>query len=103
MAPEAAAPMLESVKARIFADHERMRGLLAEIENAANVEDSDDEGTAPSALIDAIWRLFLFFDDHLAYEERNLVPILEKAHIWGTTQVERLHKEHHDQRTVLLA
>ena len=36
-------------------------------------------------------------------EERDLAPLFERAGVWGKVQVQRLHEEHRQQRTTLLA
>jgi hypothetical protein len=95
-------PPLDVVKERVVSDHARIRKLLDRIESMAQRHEEAGRLSAPSPeLTEAVWSLFLTFDDHLAMEERDLVPHLERH--GGTTGVGRLHEEHRQQRTVLLA
>jgi hemerythrin-like domain-containing protein len=90
------APPLMQVKARVRADHARIRVVLDDLERELGRND-----LLSKELTDAIWKLFLVLDDHLGMEERDLLPHLVAA--CGPTAIEHLQREHHEQRTVLLA
>jgi hypothetical protein len=92
---------LEDVKSRIFSDHRQIRGLLDEVATAAGTLGEAD--VAEGRLTGPIWRLFLVLDDHLAYEETELVPLLLESGAWGKIRAQQLRDEHHAQRTVLIA
>ncbi len=98
-------PQLDDVRSRILTDHARIRALLGDLQRLAS-----RLGEAPSApegaetqLTEAVWKLFLVFDDHLALEERELVPIILDSGEWATIRADRLREEHSAQRTVLHA
>jgi DUF438 domain-containing protein len=94
---------LDEVQAHVRADHARIRAKLDDVARAAGKDADGAEAGASKELTDAIWELFLIFDAHLAMEERDLVPLLVETGVWGPVPVERLHDEHRQQRTVLLA
>jgi hypothetical protein len=96
-------PSLNDVKARIFSDHRKIRTLLDEVgTTAAGVLVAEHPGDERQ-LGGPIWRLFLLLDDHLAFEETELVPLLLGSGVWGKLRAQQLREEHHAQRTVLLA
>jgi hemerythrin-like domain-containing protein len=102
--PALATPSLDDIKSRILSDHREIRALLDEVANlTASISLSKEPASAVGQLTDPIWRLFLFFDEHLVYEERRLVPLLLETHDWGTIRAKRLKDEHHAQREVLRA
>jgi hemerythrin HHE cation binding domain-containing protein len=90
------APPLIQVKARVRADHARIRVVLDGLEHELGRSDF-----LSKELTDAIWKLFLILDDHLGMEERDLLPHLVEA--FGPVAIEHLQQEHREQRTVLLA
>ena len=104
MLPKPPEATLTLVQANVRADHVRIRAALDELTRLASTSAQEGGETHWSLeLTGAIWGLFLLFDDHLAMEERDLVPLLERTGVWGKVQVERMQQEHRQQRTVLLA
>jgi hypothetical protein len=91
-----AAPPLMQVKARVRADHARIRVVLNDLEQELGRNE-----LLPRELADAIWNLFLVLDDHLGMEERDLLPHLVEA--CGPAAIGHLQQEHHEQRTILMA
>jgi hypothetical protein len=97
-------PALRDIKARIEADHRRIQVLLDELQRTAEFASGPDAPeNADRPLAAPLWQLFLAFDEHLVFEERNLVPLLVKAGVWAKAQVDSLREEHRAQRTILLA
>jgi hypothetical protein len=95
---------LNEVKARVLADHRQIRTLLEDVTRvAASLSTEGDVSARESPLTGPIWRLFLGLDDHLAYEETELAPLLLESGAWGKIRAQQLRDEHHAQRTVLLA
>lgn len=90
----------EEARTRITTDHEVLRSLcraLVEVAAAA----TRHEAQRP-VVRELLAQLCSEIEDHLAYEEQVLVPILRDADAWGPVRVEELSKEHADQRAVLL-
>jgi hypothetical protein len=99
-----AKPALRDIETRIAADHRRIHVLLDELDRTAEFASrADAPQDADRELAGPLWELFLAVDDHLAFEERDLVPLLIDAGGWGKVQVEHLHAEHRSQRTALMA
>jgi iron-sulfur cluster repair protein YtfE (RIC family) len=96
-----ARPTLEHVKDCIRADHAEIRNRLAALEILAVTEDLNDSSSHSRKLTDAVWSLFLAFDQHLGTEEVELFPYVEQLE--GAERLSRLREEHAQQRTVLLA
>jgi hypothetical protein len=49
-----------------------------------------------------VWALFLAFDDHLAMEERDVLPLLRAADAWGELRANSMLAEHAEQRRAML-
>ncbi len=97
-------PDLEEVKERVFTDHRRILALLDRIDALRDsLDGSAEDAIVPPSLTEAMWKLFLDFDTHLAMEERELVPVLEGVGAWGAIRVGEMRGEHRAQRTMLLA
>lgn len=52
---------------------------------------------------DVIEQLSFEMDRHFSYEEKNVVPLLRDVDAWGPVRVDRLIREHEEQRELLLA
>ncbi len=78
-AVRAAAPHLAEAVDRLEAEHRTVTALLDEIEGVAA-----DLGPAEAriTLVRALGRLSVVLEDHLAYEEEVLVPVLEEWDEW---------------------
>jgi hypothetical protein len=74
--------------------HVQLRILFVEVENACR-EQIDPR---PSVL-----KLVQAVRDHLAMEDRLLVPALREADGWGVVRAERVAAEHAEQRELLVA
>jgi hypothetical protein len=83
-------------RARVLEQHESLRALLAVVEDAAKRVCNFEAGSM-AALRSGIADLDTTFRAHLAFEESLLVPVLPQA------ALSRLHAEHHEQRTMLVA
>ena len=79
-----------SVAARIHLEHGALARLLDTVAEAPSIH----------ALRAALWELFLQFNKHLDYEERELAPVLAKGP--DPQSATRMILEHNEQRRVLL-
>ena len=86
---------------RVKRDHATMRALLDDVERACRAL---DELRAASLLRfrDAVWTLYVAFDEHLATEEGYFAPILRTVDAWGDLRVVNMLTEHNDQRRIIL-
>lgn len=104
--PEATATLDEArdwprMAERIKRDHATMRALLDDVERACRAL----EERRPESLVrfrEAVWTLYVAFDEHLATEEGYFAPILRTVDAWGELRVVNMIVEHNDQRRVIL-
>jgi hypothetical protein len=93
---------LDEVKEHILSDHREIRAMLDEVAAiVASVPPGEDGSAALRRLSEPVWKLTLFFEEHMAFEERHLLPLLLETGDWGTIRAKRLKEEHHAQRSVL--
>lgn len=90
------------VRGRILEDHRALRGVLDRLEALARGllrgrESASDELMEQARVLDERLR------EHMALEERILVPALQEADAWGPERVERFHLEHARQREIMVA
>ncbi|MEU5211121.1 nitroreductase/quinone reductase family protein [Streptomyces sp. NPDC020742] len=67
-------PELAAALARMRAEHEKLAELLADLQEVISAE-----GTDPQVLLAEVERLTAAVEDHLTYEEEQLVPVLDAA------------------------
>jgi iron-sulfur cluster repair protein YtfE (RIC family) len=84
------------VRQRILDDHAALRRLLADVQQTLGA--AAPEPRALRALGDALRQRFA---EHLALEERTLVPALRAIDAWGEERAGRLEREHREQRARL--
>jgi hypothetical protein len=86
---------------RVKRDHAMMRALLDDVERACRALDE----RRPESLVrfrQAVWTLYVAFDEHLATEEGYFAPILRTVDAWGELRVVNMIIEHNDQRRNIL-
>lgn len=86
---------------RVKRDHATMRALLDDVERACR----SCEEERPDCLTrfrEAVWRLYVAFDEHLATEEGYFAPILRTVDAWGELRVVNMIIEHNEQRRIIL-
>lgn len=88
------------IRKRILADHGFLKELLDELDRKAFrvLKGQEDEA---SALRDLGLSFHSRFAEHLAFEDRYLVPSLRAAGLAGIEHSERLTDEHREQRELL--
>jgi hemerythrin-like domain-containing protein len=89
---------LRLVAARVFEEHQTLQRLLDDLARASRVA-REGRRDAVAQLRDAIWRLYVAFQDHLQFEERDLAPFLRSV---GDDLARKMILEHNEERTVLL-
>jgi hypothetical protein len=88
-----------AVVVRVLEEHVAIRILLDDLERASSLTKQGwRDGVAQ--LHEAVWRLYVAFQDHLLFEERNLAPLLRRA---GEDLARKMILEHNEERSVLLA
>lgn len=87
------------VRKRILAEHDKLRGLMAEVrETSARARQN---GTGHQEFADASQALLTAVAKHLDLEDEILVPTLETIDAWGPERAKRLATEHENQRQIL--
>jgi hemerythrin-like domain-containing protein len=92
---------LAAVWARVLEEHQQIRRLLDDVERAAGMTKAQ-QPAALDRLHHAIWELYVALDEHLAFEERDLGPLLEALLPAGHVTVREMVLEHNEQRDALL-
>lgn len=80
-----------SVRKIILEEHGQLRGKLSQVESLYGTKD-------PNVLINSIRELLYFFIKHIEHEEQILRPVLKDIDAWGEERVNRMNKEHIQQR-----
>lgn len=86
---------------RVKRDHATMRALLDDVERGCRAL----EELRPSSVArfrEAVWSLYVAFDEHLATEEGYFAPILRTVDAWGELRVVNMIIEHNEQRRIIL-
>jgi iron-sulfur cluster repair protein YtfE (RIC family) len=89
-------PMAE-VRARILADHQRLRKLIGATERVAALieEGEEDLGDSLRVLLVALFRKLKV---HMQYEDDVLQPILARIDAFGEVRAAQFDHEHEEQR-----
>lgn len=79
---------LERLRRQILAEHVELRAAIAKVATAE----------APARLALATSALCDLLEDHLAFEDERLEPVLRSIDAWGPERARRLRQEHVAQR-----
>lgn len=89
------APSLVDIRRRLLAEHDLLRGLVAD---AAAEAERVLAGKSDASSLRARARLMTReLALHLATEEEILVPVLQRVDSWGPVRVAQMHVEHSRQ------
>lgn len=91
----------ESLSRRVRRDHAMIRALLDETERAGAAALMRRAGGI-DRFRGAVWDLFIAFDDHVAMEESNVLPLLRTLDEQGGRRAMDMLAEHDEQRRVML-
>jgi hypothetical protein len=91
---------LGAVAACVLEEHREIRRLLDDVEEAAGATRSRQRGF--DCLHRAVWMLYVAFEEHLLFEERELGPLLAALLPAGVVMARRMVLEHTEQRDALL-
>jgi hemerythrin-like domain-containing protein len=95
------ASAFQRMSERVKRDHATMRALLDDVERACrSLEERRPDGL--TRFREAVWTLYVAFDEHLATEEGYFAPILRSVDAWGEVRVVNMLTEHNEQRRVIL-
>ena len=92
----------ERIFARVRREHGMIRALLDDVERACAIGGMFTAGTRATRLRQAVWDLYLLFDEHLAMEEAHVAPILRAFDATGERRAVDLILEHNEQRRLIL-
>lgn len=90
----------EAVKARIRAEHLRLRGKLEDVEARAKALSSGAVSTS-TELLAAVRVLATALQGHLALEEEILIPLVRVSPAFGAARADEMLKDHVEQRVML--
>src|SRR5215470_1310271 len=90
-----------AARQELLLQHERLRGLLVEIEALARQLLQNRPGSDAFGL--ALKRLRTELAAHNAAEEASLLPLLRADPSWGARRVERMFEEHAGEHVALAA
>ncbi len=85
------------VRLQVLEQHDGLRDLLRRA-LAATTQSLRHHGVSRDDLVGFVCELAVRFRNHLAYEERHLVPVLAHVDGWGPERVQDLLEEHTRQR-----
>lgn len=86
------APSLADIRRRLLAEHDLLRGLVADASaEAERVLAGKSDASSLRARARLMTRELAL---HLATEEEILVPVLQRVDSWGPVRVEQMHVEH---------
>jgi iron-sulfur cluster repair protein YtfE (RIC family) len=85
----------------ISAEHSALRASLADLVRTCR-DALHDEKLRP-AVVRKLRDVISAIQEHLAYEEQALFPLLRTSDAWGPVRVEALGQEHEAQRQTLVA
>ena len=105
-APPADTSSPSSVREAVLAQHRAIAAILGRIDEALERVPgdggvSDIETSVAAHLRDRARELHDEFRAHLAFEERYMLPLVREADAWGAERVDRVLKEHAEQRELL--
>ena len=92
---------LGAVAACVLEEHREIRRLLDAVARAAEATRADPRHSL-EGLRRAIWELYVAFDEHRLFEERDLGPLLAALVPAGVEMTRRMVLEHNDQRDALI-
>lgn len=87
--------------ARVRREHGIIRTLLDDVERACSLA-PNGTSEATTRLRQAVWDLYLVFDEHLAMEEAHVAPILRAFDAKGEQRAVDMILEHNEQRRMIL-
>lgn len=88
------------VRERVLRDHAALRTTLDQLEPLAR-EVLDGAPGLRERLRDLGEKLLDALEDHMAWEDEHLAPVLRQADTWGQEREELLRRDHAEQRQVL--
>ena len=89
-----------AVRKAVLAEHKHIAATLVEVEKLAG-RCIDGDKAATSELRTLVASFLRYFENHLRFEEKMLVPVLEDDYAWGRERIEHLHADHLKQRAEL--
>jgi hemerythrin-like domain-containing protein len=91
----------QRLASRVRREHGAIRTLLDGVERACALANDGSSGSA-TRLRQAVWDLYLVFDEHLAMEEAHVAPLLRAFDVTGEQRAVEMVLEHNEQRRLIL-
>ncbi|HEX9296409.1 MAG TPA: hemerythrin domain-containing protein [Polyangiaceae bacterium] len=96
----ASGPSLADVRARVLAEHARLRALIAEVDRLASAV-AAGESYRTEALRERADRLYRMLTEHIDHEDAVVAPIIARIDAWGSVRLEQMQHDHAGQRMLL--
>jgi len=91
---------LGDVRARVLADHVKLRNVIAEVDRLAYAV-SAEEVKHVAALRERAEDLYRMLAEHIDHEDAVLAPIIRKIDAWGPVRHDQMRNDHANQRAAL--
>jgi len=88
------------VRARVLADHVKLRNVIAEVDRLAYAV-SAEEVKHVAALRERAEGLYRMLAEHIDHEDAVLAPIIRKIDAWGPVRHDQMRNDHANQRAAL--
>ncbi len=98
--PTRAGTSISDIRARVLAEHARLRNVIAQVDRVASVVAAGDV-TQLGDLRERAEKLYRMLAEHIDREEAVVAPIIERIDAWGPVRVEQMQHEHVGQRMAL--
>jgi hypothetical protein len=98
--PTAPVTAIGDVRARVLAEHARIRHVIHDVDRLATAVAAGDSGKA-DLLRERAERLYRMLVEHIDHEESVVAPIIERIDAWGPVRLEQMLHDHDGQRMTL--
>jgi iron-sulfur cluster repair protein YtfE (RIC family) len=91
---------IADVRARVLAEHARLRAVIAEVDRLA-IAVAAGEMHRLTALRERAGRLYRMLTEHIDHEDAVVAPIIQGIDAWGPVRLEQMERDHANQRMAL--
>jgi len=98
--PTTAKTAIGDVRARVLAEHARIRIVVDDVDRLATAVSAGDFAKI-ELLRERAERLYRMLTNHIDHEESVLAPIIESIDAWGPVRLEQMLHDHAGQRMAL--
>jgi iron-sulfur cluster repair protein YtfE (RIC family) len=99
-AKESRASPVGDVRARVLAEHSRLRIIIAEVDRYAIAVAAGEEQLVEKLRQEAE-KLYHLLTKHIDHEDAVLAPLIRRIDAWGIVRFEQMQRDHEGQREAL--